>query len=372
MTAVSRTSIASPSLGEMGLELDVFEENRFYAKDTLLRLESVKNELPDNDAFRPIFDMVRAQVIDQVYQGENQDDVDFEELLKFKGPNDTELDYEVFRPSKPKWCSPELFEKRTQLRIGRTLRNLKQLRRAYGTYQLQELEEQLNSYLSMGMSPAVLRQKLLHVSRSNNFSIYLQLKQDFLDQWKESQEAQHGQQEKTPLVEADLSETMKALFQQKSLIDQKPQVLRFTDYKFFRPFNATLHPAMSSMGLDFWKTEENLEQFHQLIVAIRRKYQVQSPFHVFRFENSFTYFICGFADEAVAESITEDKNTAPVHAKIIMRQSNKVYRELHSHDSHNQTLYFNCLKEAMLPFVEQLNKRLKIDLSPSFIDFFRV
>lgn len=370
MSVESRTTIDSMA-SDSGVELDIFDEFRDHAKDTLLRLQTVSSDTIEDDGFRSVFQSVRSHVIDQAYRGD-RGNVDMEALLKISGPNETHLDFEVFRPGSSQSCSVEDFEVRTRLRIKRTLLNLRELRRAFGSYQLQELEEQLNNYLEMGMKPGVLRQKLLHLSRGNNFSIYLQLKKDFLEQWNAGQKQAQGQQEATPLADSDLSDTMKALFQQKSLISKKPQVLRFTDYSFFRNFNASLHHAVHSNGLEFWKTEANRNDFHQLILAIRNKYQVEAPFHVFRFENSFTYLICGFADEGVAQSLAEDKPTAPVHAKIIMRQSNKVYRELLAADMGDQTLYFNCLKEAMLPFVEQLNDRLQINLSPSFIDFFKV
>ena len=55
-----------------------------------------------------------------------------------------------------------------------------------------------------------------------------------------------------------------------------------------------------------------------------------------------------------------------------MRQSNKAYRELQSQDTGNRTLYFNCLKEAMHPFVEELNQRLQMNLPSDFVNFFKV
>lgn len=366
-----RTTIPSNFSQDAGLELDVDAEFRLEAKEVLERLGAIKKEVEHDKSFLPIVEMVQAQVIDQAYSRENIE-VDFDSLLNLKGPNDTELNFEVFRSGVSQECNADLFETRTRLRIQRTLLNLRELRQAFGSYQLQDLEEQLNNYLEWDKSLKLLRHKLVTITRSNNFTTYLQFKQNYLDQWKESRETVQGKQDSAPLVESDLSSTMKALLQQKSIISEKPQVLRYTDYQFFRRFNSSPHQEIQSNRLDFWKTEENRDHFHQLITAIRNKFQVDAPFHVFRFENSFTYLLCGFSDENVVQAITDNQNVVPVYAKIVMRQSNKVYRELRSQDTGNRTLYFNCLKEAMLPFVEQLNKRLEINLPSSFIDFFRV
>lgn len=358
-------------MADAGLALEVDQQFRFQAKGVLSRLAMVKEEVEDSVSFLPIFQMVRAKVIDQAYNRQSPA-VDVEALLKLNGRNNSELNYEVFRPSIAKRCTPHTFEARTRLKIGRTILNLKELRKAYGSSQLQELEEQLHNYLQSGGNPFVLRQKLVVLSRSSNFSTYLQLKQEFLEEWTQSQASFQGKFDPAPLADAALSDTMKALFQQKPIIHQKSQVLRFTDYQFFRQFNASTHNAIESNHLDFWKTEENRNHFVQMIQTIRNKYPVEAPFNIFRFENSFTYLLCGFSDDSTAEAILHDQTTAPVHAKILMRQSNKAYRELHSHDMGNRTLYFNCLKEAMLPFVEELNKRLQMDLPESFVDFFRI
>ncbi|MBF0289681.1 MAG: hypothetical protein HQM14_17855 [SAR324 cluster bacterium] len=366
-----RTTSPSSFSQDAGLQLDVDQDFRLEAKEVLARLGTITKEVEHDRSFLPIVQMVQAQVIDQAYNQQSID-VDVQSLLNLKGPNDTELNFEVFRSAVSQQCTPEVFESRTRLKIHRTLLNLRELRKAFGGYQLQDLEEQLNNFLEWDKSLKLLKHKLVTVTRSNNFTTYLEFKQNYLDQWKESKETVEGKQDSAPLAETDLSSTMKALLQQKSMISDKPQVLRYTDYQFFRRFNATPHQQIQSNGLDFWKTEENRDCFHQLVTAIRNKFQVDAPFHVFRFENSFTYLLCGFSDEHVVQAITRDQNTAPVYAKIVMRQSNKVYRELQSVDTGNRTLYFNCLKEAMLPFVEQLNQRLQIDLPTSFIDFFRV
>ncbi|MBF0278132.1 MAG: hypothetical protein HQM13_10090 [SAR324 cluster bacterium] len=370
MYDASRTTIPAEPSQESGLSLNVNQQFRTQARDVLNRLEIVRGELNSSDSFLPLFQSVRAKVIDHAFNGKDPD-LDVDSLIKLTGPNKSELDFEIFRPSQIQKCTPMHFEKRTHLKIGRTILNLKELRKAYGGFQLQELEDQLQSYLELS-SAFVLRQRLISLSKSSNFQAYLQLKKEFLEEWTESQQALQGKFNATPLVDMDLSDTMKALSQQKPMIVQKPQVLRFTDYQFFRQFNTTTHQHVHSNSLDFWKTEKNRDYFHQMITSIRQKFPVDAPFHIFRFENSFTYFLCGFSDECVSEAILQDQEYAPVHAKIIMRQSNKSYRELQSQDAGNRTLYFNCLKEAMLPFVEELSQRLQMNLPTDFVGFFRV
>ena len=50
----------------------------------------------------------------------------------------------------------------------------------------------------------------------------------------------------------------------------------------------------------------------------------------------------------------------------------QAYRELRATPDTNLALYHNCLKEGMLPFVQQLNRRLQIGLEDSFLNFFQV
>ncbi len=370
MYDASRTTISANSAQASGLAHKIDQAFYSQAKDILNRLEIVQAELKNSDSFLSLFQMVRAKVIDHAFNGQDPN-LDVESLIKLSGPNESELGYEIFRPGVVQECTPTHFEKRTHLKIARTLLNLKELRKAYGNYQLQELEDQLTSYLELS-SAFILRERLVSLSKSAHFQAYLQLKKEFLDEWKESQEALQGKCDAAPLVAVDLSGTMKALTQQRSLISQKPQVLRFTDYQFFRQFNTTMHQQVHSNSLDFWKTEKNRNDFHQMFAVIREKFPVDAPFQIFRFEHSFTYILCGFPDEGVSQAILQDQAHAPVHAKIIMRQSNKAYRELYSQDTGNRTLYFNCLKEAMLPFVEELNQRLQMNLPADFINFFKV
>lgn len=353
-----------------GLAMEVHEHFCTQAKEVLRRLALMKKEVERTQSFLPLFYQVRGRVIGQAYR-RDASEVEVGGLLKLAGANESRLDYEVFCSAPAKKCPPQEFEARTRLKIQRTLLNLKELHKAYGQADLQELEAQLQTDLQES-NPLRLRQKLVALARSANFSTYLSLKQDFLDQWMGSNASQEGKFESIPLVNKALSETMKALLRQKSDIKKKPQVLRFTDHQFFQQFNATTHDAFQSRDLEFWQTEENRQAFLKMIQTIRQRYPVEAPFHIFRFADSFTYLLCGFSDDSTSDAILRECTTVPVHAKILMRQSNKSYRELLSHDTENRTLYFKCLKEAMRPFVEELNKGLKMDLPESFIQFFRV
>ncbi len=364
-------NFASPTANEAGLVLDISHDFRENIRPILFQLDSVRQELEEDDKFYLIFYLIRAQVIDQAYNHEVSA-VDFDSLLKLKGPNGSELHWDVFRPQSPLSCSPHTFEQRQKLKIRRTLLNLQQLYKAYENYQLQELQQQLEAYLDIQTSAGILRQKLLALSRTSSFSTYLELKNGFLKKWTDDQEPPQRKSNVNPLQEFELSETMRALLQQKPKLSTTPQILRYTDYRFFRRFNATPHPEINSSSIDFWRTEVNQNQFLKFVRNVRERYPVNGPFHVFRFEGSFTYLLCGFADDSIVGAIAQDSEFSPVYAKIIMRQSNGHFRELQSEEGQDKTLYYNCLKEAMLPFIEHLNRRLRIELTPEFIDFFRI
>ena len=354
-----------------GLALEVDPQFCNQAKGIFHRLDKVKHGIGNAQSFLPLLYRVRAQLIEQAYRGDGAG-MDMAMGLKLAGPNKSKLDYEIFQPHKVKKYDPQAFEARTRLKIQRTILNLKELQKAYRTKALQELQEQLQTHLQASTNPLTLRQKLLSLARSSNFSTYLSLKKEFLDKWTGEQASFEGKFESTPLVNQALADTMKALLRQKSNLKQKSQVLRFTDYQFFQPFNATNHDAICSNDLEFWQTPENQQAFVQMVQTIRKHYPVQAPFHIFRFAESFTYLLCGFSDDCTTDAILQGHDTAPVHAKILMRQSDKSYRELLSYDTENRTLYFNCLKEALLPFVEALNTGLQMNLPESFIKFFRI
>ena len=74
-----------------------------------------------------------------------------------------------------------------------------------------------------------------------------------------------------------------------SKIEEKPEVLRYKNYQFFRSFNATTHSQLNSITLGFWKDEKMRDYFLRFMTATRSAFAEHAPFFVFRFENSFTY-----------------------------------------------------------------------------------
>lgn len=359
------------SQSETGIHLDIADELRSQVHQTLGGVSGIRETMMGVNRLQPMFRIIQARIIDQLY-GQTTPPDEFYSSTTLQGENGSELRCEVFQPWEPLRVSRDVFEKRTRLKIQRTLLNLRELEKAYpDNYDLSELMDKLSN-LNLDSSAGVLRQKIMAVTRTTPFHSYLSMKQQFVDDWVTESSEAHADANYSPLDEAALSATMKALQQQKPLIEKKPEVLRYKDQNFFRYFNVPTHGVMNSLSTDFWKTEDNRDCFLQFMMTIRSSFPDVTPFFVFRFENSFTYLLCGFSDESLLKALEENRDVVPVHAKIIMRQANHSYRELTSEQMMNSTLYYNCLKEAMRPFVNHLNQHLQMGLPNYFLRFFEV
>ena len=75
---------------------------------------------------------------------------------------------------------------------------------------------------------------------------------------------------------------------------------------------------------------------------------------------------------SVLASLATQSEQAPVHAKLLLRQANHVYRELFAEPEDDPSAYHNCLKETMRPFVNQLDTQLGLELPEEFTQFFKV
>jgi len=358
---------------ETGVELDIDQESRDEIQQSLAGFSSIRDTIltQQGEKLGGVFRLLQSRMISRIYSAEGHLNT-LDAAMSLEGPNNSELSCESLQTWEPQSCDGASFQRRTYLKIGRTLENIKELRKAYPQeFVLKELENSLSD-INPDLKARVLDQEVRHISESEEFATYLRLKNKFMDEWIKVQAESHAVLDKQAFAEEELSATMQALMHQKALIAKSPEVIRYTNYEIFHPFNAQAHSEITSLSLDFWKTEFNRESFLKLISEARKAFEVPAPFFILRFEHSFTYFLCGFPDEHLLKSLEENNDTTPVHGKIIMRQSNQTYRELTSHESMNRTLYHNCLKEALKPYVHQLNKALRINFPKKFLDFFVV
>ncbi|MBF0237420.1 MAG: hypothetical protein HQM12_06920 [SAR324 cluster bacterium] len=356
-------------LGEIGIHLDIAQDLRTQAQLQAREFKSLKQFKPENSNVSTALRILQANLVNRLYRGVQQD---LQKMNILEGPNHSQMAYEVFQDYPALVCDDDSFCRRSSLKIQRTLLNIGQLRQAYPvTAELSELEAVLQK-VDQDADARVLRKTLLQLGRSVSFASYLKMKQQFVEEWVDTQKKQHCNADFNPLNDDELSGMMKALIQQKKQLVANHEVMRYKDQQFFRYFNSVSHDVLNTQSIQFWKTEENRESFLRFIMAIRSSFQETTPFFVFRFENSFTYLLCGFSDEDILSALEGNRDVVMPHAKIILRQSNQVYRELTVKDSGNQTLYFNCLKEAMKLFVLQLNHHLQIDLPPAFLRLFEI
>lgn len=311
--------------------------------------------------------IIQTRLIDGSYQDTipqiNQDFI-------LEGPHQSRLSLDVFLPGKSKPTQQDEFQYRVWLKLQRTLLNLESLIQAYPeALGLNELKNQLEM-IDCNTPAERLHRELMHLIKTPGFRQYLLMKESFLTDWVGQESREHAQMDFTPLKTSDLQNIIKALLAQNQSRSGTDPVLRYTEDRFFRYFNGQRHPLVCSGSHGFWGTPEIEQGFHDLIGGIQRCYGAQVPFHVFRFKNSFTYFLCGFADSDVQEAHLSQQDVVPVHAKILMRQMDRSYRELVADDSSDHYLYLQSLKRAMRPFIDDLNHRLDLNLPEAFLHFF--
>ena len=348
--------------------LDISKSLRTQARKIVQQLVGLQERIAHAEMLQPVFRVLQSHFVDTLYQNEIPD---YAQIVQMRGANDSQLHCEIFNPGTAHPCTSKQFVKRTHLKLKRTLLNLEELKKAYPDHtDLHDLEDML-LHVNDALGALSLQNQLLDITLSSAFTSYSNLKIQFLEEWLHSQETSQGQADDTPLSESELSNSMKALLEQRPQL-QNSEILKYKDQQFFRRFNTQAHQELNSQTMDFWKTEDNQKGFAQFIESLRTTYPGESPFLVFRFDHSFTYLLCGFPDDQLVQAIQQGMDSATLHAKIIMRQSNQIYRELTSFSTANRTLYFNCLKEAMAPFIRQLNQNLRLDLPASFLSFFEI
>ncbi len=287
--------------------------------------------------------------------------------VSLPGPNGARLPCEVFEESEPQACTPEEYKHRTVLKLKRTLRILKQLRKAYPDADGLEQLEALLQEVDLESEAHDLDGDLREVLTSSAFSEYLGLKTRFLEEWKQGQLEQHAQTKEALLTEATLQETVHALQQQEPRLAEHPDILLYEHQEFFRMCNTTTHPQLNTTSLEFWETEERRDQFTQFLETLRDRLGVLQPFHILRFEHSFTYLLVGTSDEEFLTSLQESEE-ATHHAKVILRLSGQQYQELKADP--DTPGYAECLKHALHPFVVHLNEQLELELPDAFVAFF--
>ena len=352
-----------------GLYLDMDNDMRQLAQKTLLGFSPLRSSFLQIGRLNRVLELLQGILVEKLYSLRQVPD-NLTQALTLKGANQSEIPCETFQDFEKQSCNPEVFLHRTRLKIRRTLRNLQELTKAFPDEpMLQEVEQMLRA-LPADLDAVKLEQETVALTQKPSFQHYLQAKERFLVDWVKAQEAEQGQIDTRPLSDSELGGTLKALQGQMSKIEEKPEVLRYKNYQFFRSFNATTHSQLNSITLDFWKDEKMRDYFLRFMTATRSAFAEHAPFFVFRFENSFTYLLCGFPDDQLLNALERNQEMVPVHAKILMRQANQSYRELRSEDDPES--YHTCLKAAMYPFVHHLNRRVRMELPDEFLNFFRV
>lgn len=287
--------------------------------------------------------------------------------VSLPGPNGARLPCEVFEETEPQACTPEEYKHRTVLKLKRTLRTLKQLQKAYPDAESLPQLEALLQEIDLENEAHDLDGDIREVLTSSTFAEYLGLKTRFLEEWKQGQLEQRAQTKEALLSESALQETFHALEQQGPNLEAHPDILLYEHQEFFRLCNATTHPQLNTTSLEFWETEERQEQFSQFLETLRDRLGVLQPFHVLRFEHSFTYLLVGTSDADLLESLQEG-DEAPRHAKVILRLAGQQYQELTAEPG--TPGYAECLKQALHPFVVHLNQQLELELPDAFVAFF--
>ncbi len=326
----------------------------------------IRSRLERLPQFRDVLPMIQSALVDLLLRGKVLP-ANPSWAVSLRGPNGTRLPAEVFIQSEPQVCTPEEFHRRTVLKLKRTLRNLKQLQKAYPEEtELSQLISVLEQVDLEGEAQD-LNGEVREVCESSAFQNYLGLKDRFFNDWKVAQTSQQAQVKPNAITEPALEEVQKALAQQLPKIEAKPDIMLYDRNEYFRGFNAIMHPQLNSRSADLWENAGQQETFAQFLEAVQERLGKLAPFHILRFESSFTYLLVGAADEELLGSLQSGEPPA-LHAKVVLRLAGQQYQELALQEiSENYQL---CLKQALHPFVKHLNEQLELQLDEEFITFF--
>ncbi len=337
---------------------------------SLEALQNAKSQLPDRHFLKKAFPVKRAKLIDSAYQNIRLIDNPLY-FTSLEGPNHSKLDYAVFVPSQVLKCSEKIHQSRTLLKAQRTLLNLEELQKAFPSHDFKRLRSQINELCKLvQVAPREFDILTRRITDSDEFQNYLEKKEEFLEEWGQKNHVEEWHSSQIRLISKDLEVAYDSIKKQ-GKFHEAPQILRYKDLEKFRQFHVTKHQTLCISHLDFWETEENQRQLLKLLSAVREKFGGSSPFHLFRFGNGFTYLICGFDDESFTQSLTAGLNQAVASLKPLLRLSNGEYCVLEA-DQVDRKFYFQCLKEALRPFIFYFNRTLDLNLSASFLKFFGV
>ena len=366
----TQTGLFSAS-GTPGVAVNLETERRSHASELLAGLEELMTRLQSDERLHAAATQLKTQLVDEFYTNGTPSPT-LSKAFSLRGPNASQLPVEVFQEQAAQKVNASEFQKRTRLKVRRTLATVRELQSAYpDRKELQELSSLLDD-LDLDGSAAEMLQNVQELTKTGVFEQYLQAKQQFLSDWEQLQDTEHAESDPTPFTQEDLMATMHALhFQERRLVNH-PEVIRYKDYRYFRRFNLACDPTVSSLHTDFWGSDELREQFIDFVQRVRDNFLNPTPFFVFRFKDSFSYLLLGSPDEGLLTSLAEQAEQAPVHAKILLRQSNYVFRELSAESQEDPSAFHNCFKEALRPFVDQFNVQLGLELPESFTQFFKV
>lgn len=375
--AEAETESESPKSGMFissetpGAVLNLEPERRTRASELLEDLEALMTRMQSDERLHDAMTQLKSQLVDQFYANTTPPK-NLANALSLRGPNDSQLPVEVFQEQTAQRLDTEGFQHRTRLKARRTLATIRELQNAYpDRTELQELAGMLDD-LDLDGSATEMLQSVQELTQTGVFKLYLQAKTQFLTDWEELQESSHAQSDPAPFTPEHLIATMQALhFQERRLVNH-PEVIRYKDCRYFRRFNLECDRTVSSLHTEFWGDDPMREHFIDFVQRIRDDFLDPTPFFVFRFKDSFTYLLLGSPDDGLLASLATQSEQAPVHAKLLLRQANHVYRELFAEPEDDPSAYHNCLKETMRPFVNQLDTQLGLELPEEFTQFFKV
>jgi hypothetical protein len=375
--AEAETESESPNSGMFtasgvpGAVVNLEPECRTRASELLEGLEVLMTRLANDERLYGAATQLKTQLVDEFYTNGTPAN-NLSHAFSLHGPNESQLPVEVFQEQAAQQVNAAAFQNRTRLKVGRTLATVRELQNAYPERaELQELAGLLDD-LDLDGTATEMLQNVQGLTNTGVFERYLQAKAQFLSDWEQHQESSHAQSDPAPFTPEDLMATMQALhFQERRLVNH-PEVIRYKDYHYFRRFNLACDRTVSSLHTEFWGDDAMRQHFIDFVQRIRDGFPNPTPFFVFRFKDSFTYLLLGSPDDRLLASLAEQSEHVPVHAKLLLRQSNHAYRELFAELEEAPSAFHNCLKEATRPFVNQLNTQLGLELPEEFTQFFNV
>ena len=375
--AEAETESESPNSGMFtasgvpGAVVNLEPERRTRARELLEGLEALMTRLEADERLHDAATLLKTQLVDEFYANGIPAN-NLSHAFSLRGPNKSQLPVEVFQEQDAQPVDAAAFQNRTRLKVRRTLATVRELQNAYPERtELLELAGLLDD-LDLDGTAAEMLQNVQELTNTGVFERYLQAKAQFLSDWEQLQESSHAQSDPAPFTPEDLIATMQALhFQERRLVNH-PEVIRYKDYHYFRRFNLACDRTVSSLHMEFWGNDSMCEHFIDFVQRIRDAFPNPTPFFVFRFKDSFTYLLLGSPDDGLLASLAKQSEQAPVHAKLLLRQSNHNYRELFAELEEDPSAFHNCLKEAIRPFVNQLNTQLGLELPEEFTQFFKV